>query len=65
MQSIYDKDVGQEIKQPCAVRDLHVLIISSKPYKKRYMYKYISKPKQRFNRNNVNLKYFIFQCRFG
>lgn len=60
MQSIYDKDDGQEIKQPCAVRDLHVLI-SSKLYKKRYMYKNISKPKQRFKQNNVNLKCFIFQ----
>lgn len=40
MQSIYDKDDGQEIKQPYAVRDLHVPTINSKLYKRRYMYKY-------------------------
>lgn len=40
MQSIYDKDDGQEIKQPYAVTNLHVPIINSKLYKRRYMYKF-------------------------
>lgn len=38
MQSIYDKDDGQEIKY--AVGDLHVPTINSKLYMRRYMYKY-------------------------
>lgn len=40
MQSIYHKEDGQEIKQPYAVKNLHVTTISSKLHKRRYMYKY-------------------------
>lgn len=60
MQNIYDKDDGQEIKQPYAVKDLHVPTICSKLCKRRYMYKYtVYLIPKRFKRNNVNLKKYF------